>query len=85
MTWRRRAQREAQHIFEMSLDMICVVGLDGRFISVNPAVERTLGNSPGGLLARQFIDFVHPDDRPATLEVFGALLEGAEVTPIEHR
>ena len=85
MTRRRRAQREAQHIFEMSLDMICVVGLDGRFISVNPAVERTLGNSPGGLLARQFIDFVHPDDRPATLEVFGALLEGAEVTPIEHR
>ena len=76
---------EAEHIFEMSLDMICVAGFDGRFKAVNPAFERTLGYSADELLARQFMDFVHPDDRQATLEAFGDVVEGGEVTQFENR
>ena len=79
------AQREAEHIFEMSLDMICVAGFDGRFKAVNPAFARTLGYSPDELLERRFIDFVHPDDQRATLEAFGDVLEGGEVTQFENR
>ena len=81
----RPAGREAEHIFEMSLDLICVAGFDGRFKTVNPAFARTLGYSPDELLERQFTDFVHPDDQRATLEAFGDVLEGGEVTQFENR
>jgi PAS domain S-box-containing protein len=76
---------EAERIFEMSPDMICVAGMDGRFKAVNPAFERTLGYSRDELLARPFMDFVHPDDRQATSDVFGELADGAEVTQFENR
>ena len=85
MTQGREAQREAEHIFELSLDMICVAGFDGRFKAVNPAFERTLGYSPDELLARPFTEFVHPDDRQATLDAFRSVLDGEEVTTFENR
>ena len=85
MTQGRAAQREAEHIFELSLDMICVAGFDGRFKAVNPAFERTLGYSPDELLARPFTEFVHPDDRQATLDAFRSVLDGDEVTTFENR
>ena len=81
----KQRQREAEHILELSLDLICVAGFDGRFKSVNPAFARTLGYSPDELFERQFIDFVHPDDQRATLEAFGDILEGGEVTQFENR
>ena len=85
MTQGHAAQREAEHIFELSLDMICVAGFDGRFKAVNPAFERTLGYSPDELLARPFTEFVHPDDRQATLDAFRSVLDGDEVTKFENR
>ena len=41
--------------------------LTGRFTRVNSAWERTLGHSAATMCSRPFIDFVHPDDRAATL------------------
>jgi PAS domain S-box-containing protein len=49
--------------FEVSIDMLCCVGFDGRFQRLNPAWERTLGFTRDELMSRRFIDFVHPDDR----------------------
>ena len=69
----------------MSLDMICVAGFDGRFKAINPAFERTLGYSTEELLARPFIDFVHPDDRQRTSDVFAGGLSGAEINQFENR
>jgi PAS domain S-box-containing protein len=85
ITQRRRAQREVERIFEMSLDMICVAGFDGRFRAVNPAFERTLGYPPEELIERPFMDFVHPDDRDATLEAFHTVVAGGELTQFENR
>jgi PAS domain S-box-containing protein len=85
ITQRRRAQREVERIFEMSLDMICIAGFDGRFKAVNPAFERTLGYSPEELLERPLLDFVQPDDRQRTSDVFADILSGNEVTQFENR
>jgi PAS domain S-box-containing protein len=84
-TLRRRAQREVERIFALSLDMISIIGFDGRFKAVNPAFERTLGYSRQEMVDRPFADFVHPEDLDASREAFTALLGGGEVTQFENR
>jgi PAS domain S-box-containing protein len=85
VTLRRRAQQDVQRMFELSLDLVCVVDLHGRFVAVNPAFERTLGYPPEQMLRRPFMDFVYPDDREASRERFSDVLGGDEVTHYENR
>jgi two-component system, sensor histidine kinase and response regulator len=63
---RRTAQEELSRFLALSLDMLCVAGLDGYLKRVNPAWMKTLGYTEAELLSRPYIDFVHPDDREAT-------------------
>jgi PAS domain S-box-containing protein len=62
--------------FNLSLDLMCVAGLDGFFKRVNPAFKEVLGYSQRELLSRPIIDFVHPDDRAGTIEEFSKLDSG---------
>lgn len=67
ITERKQAEDQLSQYFALSLDMLCIWGADGYFKRVNPAFTQTLGWSVAEFLARPFIDFVHPDDRAATL------------------
>lgn len=51
-----------QNIFMISTDMICVVGTDGFFKSINPAFRRTLQWGEKDLLENRISDLIHPDD-----------------------
>jgi PAS domain S-box-containing protein len=83
---RRRAQEELDRFFMLSLDMLCIAGFDGYFKRVNLAWQRVLGYSEADLLSRPFIDFVHPEDREATMaESKKQIEEGREVTYFENR
>src|SRR5215831_11665120 len=83
---RRRAQAELDRFFTLSLDMLCIAGFDGYFKRLNPAWGRTLGYTDAELMARPYMDFVHPDDREATIAAARRQSEqGLEVIYFENR
>jgi diguanylate cyclase (GGDEF)-like protein/PAS domain S-box-containing protein len=81
----RRAEADSARHFELSLDMICTAGFDGRFKSVNPAFERTLGYRDEDMVGRPFLDFVHPDDREKTEREAAALADGTHSVQFQNR
>ena len=82
---RQRAADELERFFELSTDLLCVANLDGYFIRVNPAWTRLLGYDTDELRAQPFMEFVHPDDRDATISAMGALGSGVRVREFENR
>ena len=71
--------------FTLSVDLLCIVGLDGYFKRLNPAWEKALGFSVEELLARPAIEFVHPDDRARSRELAAPLRSGVDVVHYENR
>ena len=66
---RKRAEAEREQFFkffQISTDLMVFADPQGCFKRVNPACLKTLGYTEAELLAKPFIDFVHPDDRQST-------------------
>ncbi|NOT26776.1 MAG: PAS domain S-box protein [Acidobacteria bacterium] len=82
---RQRTQVQLDRLFTLSIDMLCVAGMDGYFKRLNPAFNQTLGYTTDELLARPFLDFVHPDDRAATLAEVEKLGQGVSTISFENR
>jgi PAS domain S-box-containing protein len=82
---RARAQDELDRIFTLSRDLITVADFDGRFRRVNPAAEQVLGYTEEELLARPYLDLVHPDDRERTAAEAAAIGHGKPTLSFENR
>lgn len=82
---RESARRRFEIFFNKSLVLQCIAGLDGYFKQINPAWEDVLGYTREELLSKPFLDFVHPDDRDATVEATKGLGEGRDVVEFENR
>lgn len=81
----RAKTEELDHYFTNSLDLLCIADTDGVFRRLNPEWERTLGYPLCEMEGRQFLDFVHPEDVVATLEVMRQLASGQPVANFTNR
>ena len=64
---------------DLSIDMFCTAGFDGFFKTLNPSFENTLGFTTAELLAKPYLEFIHPEDRGATVAE-DSRLQNREVT-----
>ena len=69
----RNKSEEQDLFFDISLDLLCVANTAGYFVRLNPAFEKILGYTTDELMAKPFIEFVHPDDRDVTKEALAKL------------
>ncbi len=72
-------------LFDLSLQMLCIAGVDGYFKRLNPAFSKTLGYTLEELLTVPFIELIHPDDREATDMVIQKLTQGEPTVNFENR
>ncbi len=82
---RTRAEQERDQLFELGLDMLCIAGFDGYFKQLNPAWQKTLGWTATELMARPYVDFIHPDDLQPTFREAQKLSLGGVTVDFENR
>ena len=78
---------ERDRIWRLSPELLAVIDAQGRYVSVNPAVQPILGWTPAQFLAMGLRQLIHPDDYEATR---GALAQarrtdGPQVRHLENR
>ncbi len=77
--------RERLQIWNVSQDLLVIVGLDRKFLSVNPAWTAILGWSEADLLGKSFQWPLHPDDRESTRAELDHLAKGHKTLRFENR
>ena len=81
----KRTEEELAMLFRMSRDMLCIADFEGYLLRVNPAWAKTLGYTEEELTSVPYMDFVHPDDREATVGEDQSVTGGAPVLLFENR
>jgi PAS domain S-box-containing protein len=76
---------ENLRVFNNPVNLNAIAGFDGYFKRVSSSWQRTLGWSSEELLQKPFIEFVHPDDREATLHAVEYISEGNHLLTFENR
>lgn len=85
ITNRKQAEIERDRFFKLSLDLLCTIDFDGRFIRINPSWETVLGHKTAQLLGQSLIDLVHPEDQEQVLAEMAGLSTGLSSRCFEAR
>ncbi len=85
LTARVEAEQQRDRFFNLSLDMLGIANTDGYFKRINPTFRRVLGWADEEFLSRPFLDFIHPDDKAATLRLVETLVAGEPTLYFENR
>ena len=85
VTEKKRLEDELNGFFTSSVDLLGASGFDGHWKRLSPVWERTLGWTLDELRARPWLEFVHPEDRQATIVEAKGLSEGKTTVSFENR
>jgi PAS domain S-box-containing protein len=81
----RQKTEELDQYFTASIDLFCIADTGGYFRRLNPEWERSLGYTLAEMEGHRFLDFIHPDDLPATLAAVADLSEQKQVHNFTNR
>ena len=81
----REEDKEQRRLYALAVDMLGAATLDGRFKELSPSWERTLGFSRQELMARPYLEFIHPEDKARTLSETDTFSTGAQTITYENR
>jgi PAS domain S-box-containing protein len=73
----RRSEVRFRSLIEHGMDLITIIGADGRFQYSSPTVTRVLGYGQTELIGRVGFDYLHPDDRARVEAAFARALGGS--------
>jgi PAS domain S-box-containing protein len=73
-----RALASNQAIFDHSLDVICTIDAAGVFTQVSRHAQDVWGYAADELIGLPFLDFVHPDDREASMSLADQIVTGGK-------
>jgi len=82
---RRKLEAGILRYYDASLDLLASGTVNGRLTRVNAAWERTLGHATETIYSKRFLDFVHPDDRGATIAEMRSIAKGNETVGFRNR
>ncbi len=72
-------------MMDYSLDIICTVDQEGRFITINNACQKILGYKPEELIGQSLLRFIHPDDMTKTSQERRNVIIGSATKGFENR
>jgi PAS domain S-box-containing protein len=81
----QNALNDLNKIMDASLDVICVVDVNGYFKKVSAASEVVFGYKPDELVGKLIFDFVHPEDRDKTVQSANRVMFGNYVPNFTNR
>jgi len=74
-----------QHFFNTTSDLACIANTEGYFEIANQSFVDKLGYTEKELTEKPFLNFVHPDDIPSTLNIEAQLKGGAPTVNFINR
>ena len=80
-----RKDTELEKIMNSSLDVICTINKEGKFIKINAASERVWGYKPEELVGKHQNLLVYPDDIELTSTTIDKVQSGVNVFNFENR
>jgi two-component system, sensor histidine kinase and response regulator len=87
--WELAAYQEATNqlasFFELSHDLLCIVGEDGRFVRVSSSFESVLGYSPAEVKVKHFSEIVHEEDVIKSHEAFSRISSSHDLVNFVNR
>jgi len=81
----REKTDELDRFFRLNIDLLCIADSGGRFLRLNHAWEGVLGWPLSDLEGQEYLNLVHPEDRPATMIAMEALRTDKDVINFVNR
>lgn len=74
-----------KNFFDLAHDLLCIINCDGYFNYVNPAWEKVTGFATEEILAKPYIEVIHPEDRQQLLADNRKAINGINIGSFECR
>src|SRR6478672_3607980 len=74
-----------QRLFHSSLDIICSIGANGRFVHVSESCRKILGYAPEEMIGQHISTFLHEEDVEKTMGIEDLISRGEDIINFENR